>query len=67
MFLREQRPILSCADCGSHLIEVRGPVTDRALVRCARCGAGATHWAHFISDLGSRIDRQEHERKRRLH
>ena len=68
MALRTLTPVLRCADCGSQLIELRGPVTDHAVVRCALCGAGARRWVQFLSDLGSRVERQEHEmRRRRLH
>ncbi len=68
MYCRTLTPILRCADCGSHLIELRGPVTEHALVRCAKCGARTTHWLQFLSDLGARVERQENElRRRRLH
>ena len=59
-------PILRCSDCGSHLIELREPVTDHALVRCAKCDAGASRWVEFLSDLEARIERQRQERRRRL-
>lgn len=58
-------PILRCSTCGSHLIELREPVTDHALVRCAKCGAGASPWVEFLSDLEARIERQQHERRSR--
>ena len=58
-------PILRCSDCGSHLIELREPVTDHALVRCAKCGGGASRWVEFLCDLEARIERQRQERRRR--
>ena len=68
MNCRTLTPILRCAGCGSQLIELRGPVTDHALVRCATCGAGSNRWVQFLSELGARVERQEHEmRRRRLH
>ena len=58
-------PILLCPDCGSHLIEVRGPVVDYAVVRCADCGAGASRFVEFLSDIRVRIERYQQERPRR--
>ena len=65
MSSRTLTPILRCSDCGSPLIELRGPVTDYALVRCAECGGGASRWVEFLSDLEARIDRLEQERPTR--
>jgi predicted nucleic acid-binding Zn ribbon protein len=65
MNCRTLSPILRCSDCGSQMIELRGPVSDQALVRCGRCGAEASRWADFLSDLGVRVARQESERRRR--
>ena len=68
MSFRTLPPVLRCADCGSQLMELRGPVTNHAVVRCAHCGAGARQWIQFLSDLGARVERQEYEiRRRRLH
>jgi DNA-directed RNA polymerase subunit RPC12/RpoP len=68
MHLRPHTPILRCEDCGSSLVELRGPVTDNSLVRCAECGAEAGRWPAFLSDLETRIEKREQEhRRRRLH
>jgi hypothetical protein len=61
MFSGTLTPILSCSDCGSHLMELRGPLTDDALVGCPTCGSRTVRWAEFLSDLGNRIERQQHE------
>jgi hypothetical protein len=57
--------ILGCSDCGSRLVELCGPVTDDAVVRCANCGGRASPWAEFISDLQGRIKYRGHERRGR--
>jgi len=68
MSFRTPNAVLRCSDCGSQLIELRGPVTPQALVRCANCGAAASRWVEFLSDLGARIERRENDiRRRRLH
>jgi hypothetical protein len=54
-----------CSDCGSRLVQLRGRVTDEAVVRCANCGGGASPWAEFLSDLKRRIECHGHERRER--
>lgn len=61
MFSGTLTPILSCSDCGSHLMELRGPLTDDALVGCPTCGSTTLRWAEFLSELGNRVERQQHE------
>jgi hypothetical protein len=65
MGCRTLTPILRCSDCGSQLIELRGPVTDYAVVRCAGCGAAASRWAEFLSELGARVERLQQQPPRR--
>ena len=68
MHPRPHTEILRCEDCGSSLVEVHGPVTDHAVVRCAECGAEAGRWPTFLAELETRIERREREeRRRRLH
>jgi hypothetical protein len=57
--------ILRCSDCGSRLVELRGPVADDAAVQCANCGGRVSPWAEFLSDLKARITCQGHERRGR--
>ena len=57
--------ILRCSDCGSRLVELCGPVTDDAVVRCANCGGGASPWAEFLSNLKRQIKSRAHEQRRR--
>jgi len=58
-------PILRCSECGARHMELRGPVTDDTVVRCAECGGGAGPWAEFLADLDARIKRQNQERRGR--
>jgi uncharacterized Zn finger protein len=67
MFFSTPSPVLRCTDCGSRAIELVGPVKDHAVVRCAKCGADTACWADFLSTLGARMEKQEYERRRRLH
>ena len=54
--------VLRCPDCGARHIELRGPVTGEAVVRCANCGGGASPWAEFLEDLTGRITCERRER-----
>jgi hypothetical protein len=65
MSLRTHTAILRCADCDSPLVELRGPVTDHSVVRCAECGAEAGRWPTFLSELEARIVKREQEQRRR--
>jgi hypothetical protein len=40
--------ILRCTVCGSGAVELRGPVGDDNVVRCAACGAEVGYWPEFL-------------------
>lgn len=61
MFSGTLTPILRCSDCGSQLVELRGPVTKDADVACAKCGAATGRWVDFLSRLEERVGQQQEE------
>ena len=56
----DSSPASLCFDCGSHHVEVRGPIVDDALVHCTECGAVVSRWMEFVSSLATRLKQQEH-------
>ena len=65
MNCRTLTPILYCSNCGSHLIELCGPIAVSAVVRCGDCGGGAGRFVEFLSDIRVRIERLKQEQPRR--
>ena len=68
MHSSEKKSVLRCVACGSRKFEIHGPLTDHAVIHCAKCGAQVGYYRELVSEVEERAADKEHEkRKPRLH
>ena len=68
MHSREKKSVLRCVACESRKFEIHGPLTDHAVIHCAKCGAEVGIYRELVSEIEDRAaDEQPDQRKPRLH